>query len=161
MRKRSSPRSDGAWSRSTPSSSATTGTRGSCSSSACWSSPTWSPVAVGDAAPAPADVPPTSWGAGRDLRTWSAPSAGGIAWAQRSAELQALGGGASPRALRELLALQSSDWAFQIANANAGDYPRERARRTIAAFTHALRAPADPQLRNLAPALADWAFVQP
>jgi len=119
------------------------------------------PVTVGDAAPVPADVPPTSWGTGRDLRTWSAPSAGGLAWAQRSAELQALGGGASPRALRELLALQSSDWAFQIANQNAGDYPRERAQAHRQAFLDALRTPADPDLRNLAPALANWAFIQP
>ena len=32
------------------------------------------------------------------------------------------------RALRELLALQSSDWAFLAARGTAGDYPRERAR---------------------------------
>ena len=57
--------------------------------------------------PAP-DAPPTSWGKGRDLRTWSR---GEPAWLQRRAELTAP---ASDRALRELLALQSSDWAFLI-----------------------------------------------
>ena len=31
------------------------------------------PVGVERPAAAPADVPPTSWGTGRDLRTWSAP----------------------------------------------------------------------------------------
>ena len=65
------------------------------------------------------DVPPTSWGAGRDLRTWD----GELAWRQRSAELRALSAPTDPRALRELLALQASDWAFQIYNAGAGDYP--------------------------------------
>ena len=44
-----------------------------------------------DAAPAPRRRPPTSWGEARDLRTWSAPAADGLAWAQRSAELAALG----------------------------------------------------------------------
>ena len=78
------------------------------------------------------DVPPTSWGAGRDLRTWSATE---LAWAQRSAELAALGAEPSPRALRELLALQSSDWAFLITHGTAGDYPRERAAGHHEAFT--------------------------
>jgi 1,4-alpha-glucan branching enzyme len=119
------------------------------------------PVAAEATATAPADVPPTSWGAGRDLRTWSAPAAGGLAWAQRRAELQALSAGAGPRALRELLALQSSDWAFLIANDSAGPYPRERAERHRAAFEAALRAPEDEALRHLAPDLATWAFVQP
>lgn len=119
------------------------------------------PVGVTDPAPAPADVPPTSWGEGRDLRTWSAPRAGGIAWAQRRAELTALGTEAGPRALRELLALQSSDWAFQIANDSAGEYPLERAEAHRAAFEAALADGSPDELRNLAPNLADWAFVQP
>ena len=103
------------------------------------------------------DVPPTSWGAGRDLRTWD----GELAWRQRSAELRALSAPTDPRALRELLALQASDWAFQIYNAGAGDYPRERAEQHHTAFESALLNNADPELRNLAPQLADWAFVQP
>jgi 1,4-alpha-glucan branching enzyme len=105
--------------------------------------------------------PPTSWGVGRDLRTWSAPAAGGLAWAQRGAELAALGAGASPRALRELLALQSSDWAFLIAAGTAGDYPRERFEGHRAAFAAALAGDGAPELRNLAPQLASWAFAQP
>jgi len=107
------------------------------------------------------DVPPTSWGTGRDLRTWSAPAAGGLAWVQRRAELTALGADAGPRALRELLALQSSDWAFQIANESAGEYPRERAEGHRAAFETALRESGNEELRHLAPDLATWAFVQP
>ena len=96
------------------------------------------PLDLDDPLPAPAEVPPTSWGEARDLRTWSAPAAGGLAWAQRSAELEALGADASPRALRELLALQSSDWAFLISRGTAGEYPRERADGHRAAFAAAL-----------------------
>ena len=119
------------------------------------------PVAATDSAPAP-EVRPTSWGEARDLRTWSAT---GLAWTQRSAELAALGARPSERALRELLALQSSDWAFLITRGTAGEYPRERAEAHHAAFAKALHGDADPalraQLRNIAPHLADWAFVQP
>jgi 1,4-alpha-glucan branching enzyme len=113
-----------------------------------------------DAVPAP-EVPATSWGAGRDLRTWSAPGAGGVAWTQRAAELAALGADPSPRALRELLALQSSDWAFLIAAGTAGDYPRRRLAGHHAGFAAALAGEHSPALRNLAPQLARWAFVQP
>jgi 1,4-alpha-glucan branching enzyme len=96
----------------------------------------------------------TSWGTPRTLDTWSAPRAGGLAWRQRRAELRALPGG-SPRAIRELLALQSSDWAFLIAHGTAGDYPRERAAGHEAALAAALAAPEEhvPALRNLAPNL--------
>jgi 1,4-alpha-glucan branching enzyme len=108
-----------------------------------------------EASKAAPDMPPTSWGRGRDLRTWSTPS---LAWTQRSAELAALGAAPSERALRELLALQSSDWAFLITEQTAGDYPSERAKAHYEAFLHAK----EPEtLRNLAPDLAGWAFVQP
>jgi 1,4-alpha-glucan branching enzyme len=103
---------------------------------------------------APDAVPPTSWGTGRDLRTWSAPAAGGLPWTQRAAELRTLTRRerASDRALRELLALQSSDWAFLVAAGTAGDYPRERAAGHLAALDEALADPSmDPTLRNLAP----------
>ena len=117
-----------------------------------------------DPAPAPA-LPVTSWGTPRDLTTWSGPGARGLAWRQRAAELQALA--AAPdvpeRALRELLALQSSDWAFLTTHATAGDYPRERAAAHEAAFHAALAAPDDhpPDLRNLAPHLARGALAAP
>jgi 1,4-alpha-glucan branching enzyme len=103
---------------------------------------------------APDAVPPTSWGDGRDLRTWSAPAAGGLAWTQRAAELRTLTGQTRPsdRALRELMALQSSDWAFLIAAGTAGAYPRERADGHLEALRKALADPdMDPRLRNLAP----------
>ena len=115
------------------------------------------PVPADAGEPAP-DVQPTSWGRGRDLRTWSATA---LTWTQRRAELSALGADPSDRALRELLALQSSDWAFLITEQTAGEYPRERAAAHHAAFEAALRGESDPALRNLAPELANWAFVQP
>jgi 1,4-alpha-glucan branching enzyme len=107
-----------------------------------------------EAEAAPAAVPPTSWGAGRDLRTWSSPAAAGVAWTQRAAELRALTARRRPsdRALRELLALQSSDWAFQIAEGTAGAYPQERVDGHLAVLEKALADPSmDPAVRNLAP----------
>jgi 1,4-alpha-glucan branching enzyme len=104
---------------------------------------------LGDADPAPSDLPATSWGTPRDLSTWSAPAAGGLAWRQRSAELRMAG--APERALRELLALQSSDWAFLITHGTAGDYPRERFDGHWRAFEAALAGELDGPLRNLAP----------
>ncbi len=111
---------------------------------------------VSEATRAPSSAPVTSWGAGRDLRTWSAPAAGGLAWAARAAELQAFAGRRElgPRALRELLALQASDWAFLVSAGTAGDYPAARAAAHREAFAAALADPgADPALRNLAPAI--------
>ena len=98
----------------------------------------------------------TSWGDDRDLSTWDRPGpAGRMAWQARRAELDwvAAGGGASPeRAARELLALQSSDWAFLETNQLAGPYPRERAAGHHAAFRQALDAASEPPaLRHLAP----------
>jgi 1,4-alpha-glucan branching enzyme len=102
-------------------------------------------VAVGE-------LPVTTWGEPRDLTTWSGPAAGGLAWAQRAAELRAFAGHArpGPRAARELLALQSSDWAFLISRGTAGPYPRERFEGHLAAFEAALADPdAEPRLRHL------------
>ena len=68
--------------------------------------------------------------------------------------------GALARAARELLALQSSDWAFMESRALAADYPSERVRGHSRALDEALRALRDSraavpasELRNLAPAL--------
>jgi 1,4-alpha-glucan branching enzyme len=104
----------------------------------------------------------SSWGEGGDLRTWSGPAVADLAWRARTAELRVLAGGQAPaeRALRELLALQSSDWAFLATRQTAGEYPRRRAREHADALRRVLddpRAEADPRLRNLAPELAGWA----
>ena len=110
--------------------------------------------------PAPPDLGVTSWGAGGDLRTWSGPAVAELAWLTRTAELRALSLEAQPgeRALRELLALQSSDWPFLAASGTAGEYPRERAHWHARAFDRALTSPdqLEPSLRNLAPELVGW-----
>ena len=87
-------------------------------------------------------LPVTSWGAPRDLPRGAARGAAGLAWRQRDAELRALAAGPEvpERALRELLALQASDWAFLVAHGTAGDYPLERAAGHAAAFDGARSA---------------------
>ncbi|MBV9817972.1 MAG: DUF1957 domain-containing protein [Solirubrobacterales bacterium] len=111
-------------------------------------------------APARVEVQTTSWGEGEDLRTWSGPDVAELAWPLRTAELElaARREAPGPRALRELLGLQASDWAFLAHRRLAGDYPRERIRGHLAALHAALQAPdrVDPRLRGLAPDLAGW-----
>jgi 1,4-alpha-glucan branching enzyme len=72
----------------------------------------------------------SSWGAGGDLSTWSAPAVADMAFTTRAAELETLAatteGRAGPAAVRELLALQASDWAFMISRGLAVPYARER-----------------------------------
>jgi 1,4-alpha-glucan branching enzyme len=101
----------------------------------------------------------TTWGEGGDLSTWSAPAVAELAWRARGAELRLLAGGERrppERALRELLALQASDWAFLETRGWAGDYARERMRGHAEAFERALAGELDPSLRNLAPDLLGW-----
>ena len=110
-------------------------------------------------APAPHELRVTTWGDGRDLRTWSGPPVADLAWQARTAELRLFAAGAghvSERAVRELLALQSSDWAFLATQQLAGGYPRERAAAHAAALEQALKSDGalEPELRNLAPDLA-------
>ena len=98
----------------------------------------------------------TTWGAAGDLRTWSAPAVADLAWQVRTAELRAHLRGTSPppRAQRELLALQASDWAFLAYHDWAGDYPRQRASGHAAQLARALRGEIEePHVRNLAPFL--------
>ncbi|MFL5822108.1 MAG: 1,4-alpha-glucan branching protein domain-containing protein [Solirubrobacteraceae bacterium] len=109
--------------------------------------------------PAPDGLDVSSWGDGGDLRTWSAPPVADLAWLARTAELQTLASAGRPpdRALRELLALQASDWAFQITHQLAGEYPRERARAHAEALHAALDGEdLDQRLRNMAPDLVGW-----
>ena len=118
-------------------------------------------------APAPDDLPVTSWGTPRDLSTWSAPPVAGMAWAARDAELRtvaaARAGGTGARAIRELLALQSSDWAFLVSRDLAAPYGRERAALHRHTLDAALAAPGahDPALRNLAPQASQAALLEP
>ena len=68
--------------------------------------------------PAAGRLPTTTWGTPRDLSTWDGPQVAELAWQARDAELRALVGprraSAGAAAERELLLLQSSDWAFQV-----------------------------------------------
>jgi 1,4-alpha-glucan branching enzyme len=113
--------------------------------------------------PAPAvageDWPASSWGAQGDLSTWSAPAVAEIAFATRAAELDVVAAGArvSTAALRSLLALQASDWAFMVSRGVAVPYARERFAGHLQALEEALSGEPGPQgepagdtLRNLA-----------
>jgi predicted glycosyl hydrolase (DUF1957 family) len=76
-------------------------------------------------------------------------------------------GPALERAARELLALQASDWPFQLTRGLADDYPRERIAGHAAAHDAALGALPDstavpePSLRNLAPDIALASLATP
>jgi 1,4-alpha-glucan branching enzyme len=106
----------------------------------------------------------SSWGEGKDLRTWDSRPVADLAWAARRLELRLLRhlrrvGPAAPgveRATRELLALQSSDWAFLDGRGQAGDYPWDRATAHAEAMLEAIHssAPQDLRVRNLAPDLS-------
>jgi 1,4-alpha-glucan branching enzyme len=97
----------------------------------------------------------STWGQGGDLSTWSGPAVADIAFATRAAELRTLAAGptAGPVALRELLALQASDWAFMGSRGLAVPYARERFESHSTALERALadgREASAEQLRNLA-----------
>jgi 1,4-alpha-glucan branching enzyme len=119
------------------------------------------------AVPAPRELPVTTWGTPRDLTTWSAPPVAQLAWTARDAELRAVAaaraGRADARAARELLALQSSDWAFLVSRGLAEPYGRERAAGHRAALEAALAAPNDhdPSVRYLAPQASPAALSEP
>jgi 1,4-alpha-glucan branching enzyme len=137
----------------------------------------------------------SSWGMDKNLGTWDSPRVASLLWPARRAELALVGalganaatdpaaGGALPpapngaaeplrwgaaeRAARELLALQSSDWAFMSTRELAADYPDRRVaghtrefERAMASVREDMRdsrgmreANGDPKLRGLAPGL--------
>jgi 1,4-alpha-glucan branching enzyme len=70
----------------------------------------------------------SSWGQDGNLSTWSGPPVAELAFAARAAELEVLAAGAKAgeAAVRELLALQASDWAFMVSRGVAVPYARER-----------------------------------
>jgi 1,4-alpha-glucan branching enzyme len=106
----------------------------------------------------------TSWGQPRTLWTWSGPQVAGIARAQRSAELRVLARGAAvpERAVRELLALQASDWAFLETRRLAGPYALERSEGHRAALAAALDSvPSTQAVRSLAPSLSAAPLLEP
>ena len=109
----------------------------------------------------------SSWGTSKDFSTWDSPEVAELAFAARAAELRTVSapgrGPAEPaalaRAARELLAIQSSDWAFQVKGALSADYPMGRLAGHTAGLDEALQALRDssavrePSVRNLAPDL--------
>jgi 1,4-alpha-glucan branching enzyme len=112
----------------------------------------------------------SSWGEGKDLRTWGSPEVGDLAWPPRRLELRllsAIGAGLDgarvKRAARELLALQASDWAFLDRRGQAGDYPYQRATGHARSLLEALHSPEppDPNLRHLAPDLSPAPLLEP
>ncbi len=117
-------------------------------------------------APPPAGgLPVSSWGRGRDLSTWDSPALAPLVWQARRAELQAAAASerVDERALRELLLLQSSDWAFLVSWELAAEYGRDRAaghaRRLHEALAVLDSTPA--RVRNIAPDLERAAFLAP
>jgi 1,4-alpha-glucan branching enzyme len=114
---------------------------------------------------------PSTWGARKDLSTWDAPEVADLAWGARRLELRLLrglsggelGGSAAQRAARELLAVQSSDWAFLDSSRQAGDYPFRRAIAHAQRMLEALDSPEapEPSMRNLAPDLSLAPLVEP
>jgi 1,4-alpha-glucan branching enzyme len=113
----------------------------------------------------------SSWGEGKSLETWDSPTISDMVWAARRAELRMLralaagqvSGPSAMRAARELLALQSSDWAFMDHRGQAGDYPFTRATGHARGLFEAIDsgATAEPRVRNLAPDLSLAPLVEP
>jgi 1,4-alpha-glucan branching enzyme len=113
---------------------------------------------------------PASWGDGKDLRSWDSPGVADLAWAARRLELRLLTAlesglerGAALRSARELLATQSSDWAFLDGKGQAGDYPFQRATAHAQAMLEAIDSSAvpDPRMRALAPDLSLAPILEP
>ncbi|HET8593263.1 MAG TPA: 1,4-alpha-glucan branching protein domain-containing protein [Solirubrobacterales bacterium] len=112
-----------------------------------------------------------SWGEGKTLETWDSPAVADMAWATRRSELRLLRAiaprtiarAAATRAARELLALQSSDWAFMDHRGQAGDYPYARATAHAEGLLNAIdsREAAEPRVRNLAPDLSLAPLLEP
>jgi 1,4-alpha-glucan branching enzyme len=119
--------------------------------------------ALGQCEPVERTLQKSSWGTPKTFATWDSPAVAEITFAQRRGELEVVAAasrlGRSPRlerAARELLALQSSDWAFQVTRDQAGSYPLERLAGHAAALHAALAADGpdpDPRVRNLQPQL--------
>ena len=117
----------------------------------------------------------STWGSRKNLSTWDSPRVAELAVAARRAELRTVAAAARAtepraaleRAARELLAMQSSDWAFMVTRELAGDYPSKRMEhhgRELEAALASLGgdgAAPEPRLRGLAPDLDLAALTTP
>jgi 1,4-alpha-glucan branching enzyme len=111
---------------------------------------------VGAPGEAPGGLAPSTWGRDGDLSTWSGPAVSEMAFAARAAELEVLAAGASAGgvAVRQLLALQASDWPFMVSRELTVPYAQERFEGHRRALARALAPGEDTDaaaLRNLAP----------
>jgi 1,4-alpha-glucan branching enzyme len=118
--------------------------------------------ALAETEPVERALTPSSWGTPKDLSTWDSPRVADLAFRTRSAELRLAAAARRmtdpdrlARAARELLAMQASDWAFQLTRELSADYPLERTNAHRSAFDAALDSDAalDPSVRNLSPHL--------
>jgi 1,4-alpha-glucan branching enzyme len=128
------------------------------------------PRALAEHEPLERPLAASTWGEGKDLRTWSSPRVGDLAWAARRLELRllravsaGLPAAAAERAARELLAVQASDWAFLDGRGEAGDYAFQRATGHAESALEAIDSPAstDPRMRSLAPDLSLAPLLEP
>jgi 1,4-alpha-glucan branching enzyme len=128
------------------------------------------PQALAEHEPVERPLAGSTWGEGKDLRTWDSPAVADLAWGARRLELRLLGalaqglpGDAARRAARELLAVQASDWAFLDERGQAGDYPYRRATDHAEAMLEAIdsRSVTDPCMRALAPDLSLAPLLEP
>jgi len=128
------------------------------------------PQALAEHQPLERPLAPSTWGEGKDFGTWDSPPVADLAWGARRLELRllralstGLRGSAALRAARELLAAQSSDWAFLDKRGQAGDYAFQRATWHSEAALQAIDSPAitDPCMRSLAPDLSLAPLLEP
>jgi 1,4-alpha-glucan branching enzyme len=128
------------------------------------------PRALGEHEPVERPLRASTWGEGKDLRTWDSPPVADLATGARRMELRllravsaGLRGAAGERAARELLAAQASDWAFLDQRGQAGDYAYQRATDHSRAMLEAIDCdrPTDPRMRSLAPDLSIAALLEP
>jgi 1,4-alpha-glucan branching enzyme len=128
------------------------------------------PQALAEHEPLERPLRASTWGEGKDLRTWDSPAVADLAWGNRRMELRllravagGLRGAPLERAARELLATQASDWAFLDQRKQAGDYAYQRAtdhsRAMLEAIDSALAT--EPRLRSLAPDLRVAPLLEP
>ena len=113
----------------------------------------------------------STWGEAKDLRTWDSPPVADLAWGARRLELRLLrelagrrlSPAAAQRAARELLAVQSSDWAFLDSKQEAGEYPFRRVVHHAEAMHEVIDSgeATDPRMRSLAPDLSLAPLLEP
>jgi len=95
--------------------------------------------------------PASTWGKDGDLSTWSGPAVAEMAFAVRAGELAVVAAGehAGAAAVRELLALQASDWPFMVSREIAVPYAHERFEGHREALARALAEGAEAEVAGL------------